>query len=79
MRGCTLWEKYTPGHMDEAGVNAAVFAPVELDVEGDGALANDNAHTVTIEPLLGEAVIPEHSRNFGLRKRHQAVDRSFTH
>ena len=79
MRGCTLWEKDTPGHMDEAGVNAAVFAPVELDVEGDGALANDNAHTVTIDAPLGEAVIPEHSRNFGLRKRHQAVDRSFTH
>ena len=52
MRGCTLWEKDTPGHMDEAGVNATVFAPVELDVEGDGALAYDNAHTVTIDAPL---------------------------
>ena len=73
MRACTLWEKDTPGHMDEAGLDAAVFAPVELDVEGAGALAEDNAHTVTIDAPLGEAVIPEHSRNLGLRKRHQAV------
>ncbi|XP_078320050.1 uncharacterized protein F54H12.2-like [Crassostrea virginica] len=73
MRACTLWEKDTPGHMDEVGLDAAVFAPVELDVEGVGALAENNAHTVTIDAPLGEAVIPEHSRNLGLRKRHQAV------
>ena len=55
--------------MDEAGVDVAVFAPVEFDAEVDGALAHDNAHTVTIDAPFGKPVIPEHSRNLGLRKK----------
>nr|XP_022290465.1 uncharacterized protein F54H12.2-like [Crassostrea virginica] len=50
MRACTLWEKDTPGHMDEVGLDAAVFAPVELDVEGHQSVA-DSVRKVLIDRL----------------------------
>ena len=57
--------------MDKAGKDAAIFAPYNLMWRGWGT--GNNAHTVTIEAPLWEPLIPEHSRNLGLRKRHRAV------
>nr|XP_022311101.1 uncharacterized protein F54H12.2-like [Crassostrea virginica] len=71
MKACTLWQKDTPGYMDNVDLADARFTPQKFDVTLKASGGKDTE--VIIDEPLGEAELPVGSRNEGLRKRHEWV------
>ena len=69
MKACTLWQKDTPGYMDNVDLADARFTPQKFDVTVKATGGGKDTEVIIDEPL-GEAELPVGSRNEGLRKRH---------
>ncbi|XP_022301109.2 uncharacterized protein F54H12.2-like [Crassostrea virginica] len=72
MKACTLWQKDTPGYMDNVDLADARFTPQKFDVTVKATGGGKDTEVIIDEPL-GEAELPVGSRNEGLRKRHEWV------
>ena len=69
MKACTLWQKDTPGYMDDVELKDAVFTPEQFEVV-DGSNSKKMAK---ITKPLDDAVFPAGSKNEGMRKRHEWI------
>lgn len=70
MKSCSLWEKDTAGHMDDAKLDAATQSKSQFDVP-----AGDNPK-VTVTAANLELSYPDGAKNEGLRKRHDIIEDS---
>ena len=71
MKACTLWQKDTPGYMDDVGLADAVFTPVKFNV-----VEENSVNKININQPLDDPEYPDASKNQGLRKRHSWVQGS---
>ncbi|XP_022294910.2 uncharacterized protein F54H12.2-like [Crassostrea virginica] len=64
MKACTLWQKDTPGYMEDVELKPAVWTAAEFNVVSD---------KVSITKNLDDPEYPQGSKNEGMRKRHEWI------
>ena len=50
MKACTLWQKDTPGYMDDVGLADAVFTPVKFNVVEENSVKKVNINRAFDDP-----------------------------
>ena len=65
MKACSMWEKDTPGYMDDVELKPAVWTAQEFNIVGQ---------KVSITKNLEDPEFPRGSRNEGMRKRHRITE-----